>query len=98
MDKDLSNHSMAFDCSSRLALTVQIERIHRKAANVIAELPGSEPSIADQYIVVGAHYDHLGLGEHDSLAPRQRGQIHHSADDHASGTRGGTELADALRQ
>ena len=96
IDKDLSNHSMALDGSSRLALTVQIERIHRKAANVIAELPGSEPSIADQYIVVGAHYDHLGLGEHDSLAPRQRGQIHHGADDNASGTSGVLELADAL--
>jgi aminopeptidase YwaD len=96
IDKDLSNHSMALDPSGRLALTVEIERIHRKAANVIAELPGSEPSLADQYIVVGAHYDHLGLGEHDSLAPRLRGQIHHGADDNASGTSGVLELADAL--
>ena len=96
IDKDLSNHSMALDPSGRLALTVEIERIHRKAANVIAELPGSEPPLADQYIVVGAHYDHLGLGEHDSLAPRLRGQIHHGADDNASGTSGVLELADAL--
>jgi Zn-dependent M28 family amino/carboxypeptidase len=63
---------------------------------VVAELPGSEPSFAEQYIVVGAHYDHLGLGEHDSLAPGQRGQIHHGADDNASGTSGVLELADAL--
>lgn len=96
IDKDLSNHSMALDPTGRLALTVEIERIHRMAANVIAELPGSEPSFADQYIVVGAHYDHLGLGEHDSLAPRLRGQIHHGADDNASGTSGVLELADAL--
>lgn len=96
IDKDLSNHSMALDPTGRLALTVEIERIHRVAANVIAELPGSEPSFADQYIVVGAHYDHLGLGEHDSLAPRLRGQIHHGADDNASGTSGVLELADAL--
>ena len=96
IDKDLSSHSMALDPSGRLALTVEIERIHRKAANVIAELPGSEPSLADQYIVVGAHYDHLGLGEHDSLAPRLHGQIHHGADDNASGTSGVLELADAL--
>lgn len=96
IDKDLSNHSMALDASGSLALTVEMERIHRKAANVIAELPGSEPSLADQYILVGAHYDHLGLGEHDSLAPRQRGQIHHGADDNASGTSGVLELADAL--
>ena len=96
IDKELSNHSMVLDPSGRLALTVEIDRIHRQAANVIAELPGSEPSLADQYIVVGAHYDHLGLGEHDSLAPRLRGQIHHGADDNASGTSGVLELADAL--
>ena len=96
IDKDLSNHSTVLEASARLALTVQIERIHRRAANVIAELPGSAPSLADQYIVVGAHYDHLGLGEHDSLAPLQRGQIHHGADDNASGTSGVLELADAL--
>lgn len=96
IDKDLSNHSMAFDMSARLALAVNIERIHRKAANVVAELPASDPRYAEQYIIVGAHYDHLGLGEHDSLAPRQRGQVHHGADDNASGTSGVLELADTL--
>ncbi len=96
IDKDLSNHSFALDASSELALTVNVERIHRKVSNVVAELPGSDPSLAGQYIVVGAHYDHLGLGGHESLAPRQRGQVHHGADDNASGTSGVLELADAL--
>jgi hypothetical protein len=45
---------------------------------------------------VGAHYDHLGLGAHNSLAPREIGKIHHGADDNASGTAGVLELADAL--
>ena len=62
----------------------------------LENLPGSDPKLADQYIVVGAHYDHLGLGAHNSLAPRQIGQIHHGADDNASGTAGVLELADAL--
>jgi len=96
IDRDLSNHSMALDAAARLALTVDIERIHREVANVVAELPGSDPQFAAQYIVVGAHYDHLGLGEHDSLAPRERGQVHHGADDNASGTSGVLELADTL--
>ncbi len=96
IDKDLSRHSMPLDASSRLALTVDIERIHRKVANVVAELPGADPEFTDQYIVVGAHYDHLGLGGQNSLAPRQQGQIHHGADDNASGISGVLELADVL--
>ncbi len=96
IDKDLSHHSIPLDASSRLALSVNIERIHRKIANVIAELPGAHPAFADQYLVVGAHYDHLGLGGQNSLAPRQHGQVHHGADDNASGVSGVLELADVL--
>jgi aminopeptidase YwaD len=44
-------------------------------------------------VVVGAHYDHLGLGDRSSLAPSQIGQIHHGADDNASGTSGVLEVA-----
>ena len=42
----------------------------------------------DEYIVIGAHYDHLGLGEQYSLAPEKAGTIHPGADDNASGTAG----------
>jgi len=96
IDKDLSNHSMALEASSHLTLGVDIERIHRAVSNVVAELPGSDASLASQYIVVGAHYDHLGLGDQNSLAPNQRGQVHHGADDNASGVSGVLELADVL--
>lgn len=96
IDKDLSNHSMALESSSRLALSVDIERIHRAVSNVVAELPGSDPNLAGNFIVVGAHYDHLGLGDQNSLAPIQMGQVHHGADDNASGVSGVLELADAL--
>lgn len=45
-------------------------------------------------IVVGAHYDHLGLGfDHNSLDPNPEGKIHNGADDNASGTAGVIELA-----
>jgi len=96
IDKDLSNHSMALEASSRLTLSVDIERIHRKVANVVGELPGADAKFANQYIVVGAHYDHLGLGDQNSLAPNQKGQVHHGADDNASGVSGVLELADVL--
>jgi aminopeptidase YwaD len=44
---------------------------------------------------IGGHYDHLGLGDSHSLAPSQIGQIHHGADDNASGSSGVMELARA---
>lgn len=96
IDKDLSNHSAPLEASSRLELSVDIERIHRAVSNVVGVLPGSDASLAGQYIVVGAHYDHLGLGSQNSLAPSQRGQAHPGADDNASGVSGVLELADVL--
>jgi aminopeptidase YwaD len=96
IDKDLANHSFALDSTVHVAITVDIERIHRPVANVVGVLPGSDRSVADQYIIIGAHYDHLGLGQQHSLAPREIGQIHHGADDNASGTSGVLELADAF--
>jgi hypothetical protein len=95
IDKDLSNHSQVVS-ASRLRMSVEVQRIHRKVANVVGELPGSDTADRDQHILVGAHYDHLGLGGHDSLAPGQQGQVHHGADDNASGTSGVLELADVL--
>jgi hypothetical protein len=48
-------------------------------------------------IVIGAHYDHLGLGhDHNSLEANPEGKIHNGADDNASGTAGVIELARAL--
>jgi hypothetical protein len=60
--------------------------------NILAYLPGQ----TDEYVIVGAHYDHLGRGNIDSLAPSQIGQIHPGADDNASGTAGVLELARLL--
>jgi Zn-dependent M28 family amino/carboxypeptidase len=49
----------------------------------------------EETIVIGAHYDHLGRGGEGSLAPRE-GDIHHGADDNASGVAGLIELARML--
>ena len=59
---------------------------------MIGILPGSDPKLKDEAIVIGAHYDHLGRGGQGSLAQRE-GEIHHGADDNASGTAGLIELA-----
>ena len=63
------------------------------AQNVIAILPGTDPRLAGQYVVVGAHYDHLGRSSEGALDPDAVGQIHHGADDNASGTAAVLELA-----
>lgn len=52
--------------------------------NVIGILPGTNPQLAEQSLVIGAHYDHLGLGWPDVRAAN-RGKIHYGADDNASG-------------
>ena len=84
--------SFAFSDKLRISLTVNIEKTRATVNNVLAYLPGK----TDEYIVIGAHYDHLGYGNIDSLAPSQIGQIHPGADDNASGTAGVLELARLL--
>lgn len=79
-----------------LDLQVEIERKTADTRNVAGILRGRDAKLAGEAIVVGAHYDHLGLGERNSLAPSQAGQIHHGADDNASGTAAMLELARAL--
>jgi hypothetical protein len=72
-----------------VSVTVDIAREQKPAYNVLAYLPGQ----TDEYVIIGAHYDHLGLGNESSLAPKEIGKIHHGADDNASGTAGVIELA-----
>ena len=84
--------SFAFPDKLRISLQVGIEQTRATVNNVLAYLPGK----TDEYIVIGAHYDHLGYGNVDSLAPSQIGQIHPGADDNASGTAGVLELARLL--
>ena len=62
------------------------------AFNVIGILPGHDPVLKSEAIVIGAHYDHLGHGGSGSLAANST-EIHHGADDNASGTAAIIELA-----
>lgn len=96
IDKDLSNHSFVLEPSPHVILTVDVKRNHKQVANVIGILPGNGGDLSGQAIVVGAHYDHLGLGEQSSVAPNPEGKIHHGADDNASGASGLLELARGL--
>ncbi len=63
--------------------------------NILALLPGSDPQLKHEVVILGAHYDHVGYGaEHNSHGPY--GVIHNGADDNASGTSGLLELAEAF--
>ncbi len=84
--------SFALAENQTAALTVSIVTTRATVNNVLAYLPGR----TDEYVIIGAHYDHLGRGNFDSLAPSQIGQIHPGADDNASGTAGVLELARLL--
>ncbi len=63
--------------------------------NILALVPGSDPQLKDEFILVGAHYDHVGFGNQtNSRGPF--GVVHNGADDNASGTAGVLEVAQAL--
>src|SRR5256714_9314762 len=80
-----------------LSVTTDIVRKSAPASNVVGVLEGSDPKLKSEVIVIGAHYDHLGRGGEGSLAPRE-GDIHHGADDNASGVAGLLELARLFSQ
>lgn len=64
--------------------------------NVIGILPGHDPVLRTQSVVLGAHYDHLGRGGFGSLDPDSTGRVHNGADDNASGVAGLIQVAARL--
>ncbi len=62
-----------------------------QSRNVLAKLPGSDPAVADEYVVYTAHWDHLGVGD-----PVNGDRIYNGAHDNASGTGGMLEIARAF--
>lgn len=80
-----------------LDASAEVEKLEVSTANIVGLIPGTDPSSAEDYIVVGAHHDHLGMGgqgsgsrKSDTLA------VHNGADDNASGVAGILELAHKL--
>ncbi|MFN0277054.1 MAG: M20/M25/M40 family metallo-hydrolase [Pyrinomonadaceae bacterium] len=78
--------------SSLSATELNTPAKRRDTANVIGILPGTDPLLKSEAIVIGAHYDHLGYGGSSSLAANST-EIHHGADDNASGVAAIIELA-----
>jgi len=80
-----------------LSMNTEVSRRNSPAANVVGIMAGSDPKLKNEAIVIGAHYDHLGRGGEGSLAARA-GDIHHGADDNASGVAGVLEVARIFSQ
>jgi aminopeptidase YwaD len=88
IDMDVKPRSFALP-DVEVRENVDVERVVKTVHNVVGYLPGE----TDEYLIIGAHYDHLGLGGQFSLAPSLAGTVHPGADDNASGTAGVIELA-----
>lgn len=88
--------------TATLRLKPTVTRETRTASNILAYLPasGGTPTSPKPWVAIGAHYDHLGRGDHgNSLATKEEaGRIHHGADDNASGTAAALAVGELLSQ
>lgn len=101
-EMDSGNPHVAGFAVSGLTLTVKadVARERQTGHNVAGYFPASltATGVDKPWVVIGAHYDHLGRGTTgSSLASKeQAGQVHHGADDNASGTSAVLAIAEAL--
>ncbi len=87
----------AAESEAEASLTTDVSPRRVDAWNVAGLLPGSDPALRDEVVIVGAHHDHLGMGGEGSLAPDSR-EVHNGADDNASGTAALIEIARSLAE
>jgi len=95
IDRDFEPKSRALNSLTVNAVD-QTVKVRRPVRNVIGILKGTDPSVEAETVIVGAHYDHLGRSGRFSMSQNSTGQIHHGADDNASGTAAVIEMARAV--
>jgi hypothetical protein len=93
IDSDLVPRSRDLS-DGRIDYIEHLAKNRHTVRNIVGVLPGSDPSRAKESIVIGAHYDHVGMGGRLSVTP-ERAEIHNGADDNASGTASIIEMARA---
>lgn len=84
--------------NTSVTITVELNKEYVDIPNVVGFIPGTDPTLSSEYIVIGAHFDHLGWGTENSLYRGKVPQIHNGADDNASGTSAILYLAEKLAQ
>lgn len=92
IDQDKRPNSFAM-IGYRAAMTVDVTLEKVNAPNVLGMVPGNDPKLKDEIIILGGHFDHLGHGGEGSLHGHSDPAIHNGADDNASGTAGVMALA-----
>ena len=98
LDKEERDIVGSFDLPNvHVKISAAVERLKKADCNVLGLLPPAEGTENLEFVMVGAHYDHIGHGEIDSLAHKgEEGQVHNGADDNASGVSTVLELAASL--
>ncbi|TAL68085.1 MAG: M28 family peptidase [Bacteroidetes bacterium] len=81
-----------------LSITVNISEDIKQINNVLGMVKGTDPNLSDEFFIVGAHFDHLGWGEINSFYKGKTPQIHHGADDNASGVSALLELSSIIKE
>jgi hypothetical protein len=92
IDRDLIPRSRPLT-GTTIDYTQHLSLNRRTVRNVVGILDGTDAARAGQAVVLGAHYDHVGLGGRFSSAPDRTGEIHNGADDNASGIAALIEIA-----
>jgi hypothetical protein len=90
---NLEKKSRSFDTGVLINAGSEVIRKNSATRNVIMLLPGEDEQLKNEYVIIGAHFDHLGMGGQSSRA-RDTVAVHHGADDNASGVAGMVELAE----
>ena len=94
IDKELKPNSFLLNEISSVKLGVSVNKEIFPSSNVLGIIEGKHPELKNEYIVVGAHYDHVGV----TTKPENNDFIMNGADDNASGTVGVMALAKAFSQ
>ncbi len=87
-ETDVSGSGSGFETALNSEITVAFETSERVGWNVVGVLPGSDPQLRDEYLVISSHYDHVGSNE--------AGDIWNGADDNGSGVVANLALAESL--
>lgn len=86
----------SFELGGKFSLAVNLKKKTGRVSNVVGVLPGKNEALKREVVVIGAHFDHIGLGGESSMDPHGHGKIHNGADDNASGTAMVLKLAKEL--
>jgi len=96
IDNEKKPASFTFNDNLKAVIKTEVHEVENFGRNVAGYLEGNDPLLKDEYIIIGGHYDHLGIDQmkYASMYKGRTPKIHNGADDNASGTTGVLELAE----